>query len=136
NLSNANAIDLTANVDGEISQRNSHYLFSEQYNMLAATAVGNTITEANLLSPTLNAITKFNINPVNVGTVNPSPIRVDYDTHDPIPLPMNEELQFTVNASGTDTVGGIGIILIGTQGWQRGKIPTGISPLPIFTMRF
>lgn len=136
NLSNANAIDLAANVDGEISQRNSHYLFSEQYNLLAATAVGNTITEANLLSPTLNAITKFNINPVSVGTTQPSPPRVDYYTHHPIPLPMNEELQFTVNASGNDTVAGVGFLVIGTDGWKRGKIPQGISPLPVFTMRF
>lgn len=137
NISNANGIDLTANVDGEISQRNSHYLLSEQYNMLLGAFVGQNVTEVNLLSPTLNAITKFNLNPVNTGAdTAASPFLVDYYTHHPIPLPQNEEIQFQVNGSGNDTVGGVGFIMLGTPEWKRGKIPQGISPLPVFTMKF
>jgi hypothetical protein len=137
NISNANSIDLTANVDGEFSQRNGHYLFSENYNLLAGGIVGQNVTETNILSPTLNAITKFNLNPANTGAdTAPSPFLLDYYTHTPIPLPLNEELQFQVNGSGNDTVGGVGLLVIGTVGWKRGVIPTGISPLPVFKMKF
>lgn len=137
NISNANGIDLTANVDGEFSQRNGHYLFSEQYNLIAGGVVGQNITETNLLSPTLNAITKFNLNPANVGAdTAPSPFLLDYYTHHPIPLPQNEEIQFQVNGSGADTIGGVGLLVIATPDWRRGVIPKGISPLPCFNMKF
>lgn len=135
NTTNANGIDLVANVDAEFSQRNSHYLFSEQYYLLAAGIMGADVTEANLLSPTLNAISKFNIWPINASDTNASPPRMDYWTKFPVPLPMNEELQFQVNSSGTDTVGATGLLVIGVQGWNNSQ-PQGIPPLPMFEMRF
>jgi hypothetical protein len=137
NISAANSIDLTADTDAEFSTRNGHFLFSEQYNLIAGGVVGENITETNLLSPTLNAITKFNLNPANIGAdTAPSPFLMDYYTHFPIPLPQNEEIQFQVNGSGADTIGGVGLIVIATPQWQRAKLPVGISPLPVFTMKF
>jgi hypothetical protein len=123
--------DLTAFIDAEFSQRNSHYLFSEQYYMIAAAEYGVEATNAFLLSPTLNAITQFAIWPINVSKTSASPPRMDFWFKSPVPLPQNEEIQFeqVQTAAVADQV--TGLMWIATQGWTP-KIPVGLPPIPVF----
>lgn len=135
NTTNTTAIDMTAAPDPIVSQRNGHYLLTDKWNMIAATVLGATVTEANILSPTLNAVGKFNINPVNVSDTVPSPPRMDFWMGFPMPLPEQEEIQLQVNASGTDTVGATGLLWIATPSWND-RQSKGIPPLPMFTIKF
>jgi hypothetical protein len=130
------ANDLTANVDAEFSQRNGHYLFSEPYVLLGIAIFGNNTAEANMLSPTLNSVTKFNVNPLNDSSISLSPPRMDFWIHAPIPLPMNEEIQINVTTGSSSVAAPItAVLIIGPQGQWNNKIPQGITPVPIFEMR-
>lgn len=130
------ANDLIANVDAEFSQRNSHYLFSEQYQLLGISLFGNNTVEGNILCPTWNAVTKFNVNPLNASSIALSPPRMDFWTHYPPPFPMNEEIQLQAQTNAaSDSFPLTAVLLIGPQGQWSPKLPTGMPPVPCFEMR-
>lgn len=129
------ANDLTANVDAEFSTRNGHYLFSEAYMLLGISIFGNNTAIANILCPTLNAVTKFNVNPLNASSISLSPPRMDFWTHAPVPLPLNEEIQLSVTTGSSSVAAPItAILIIAPQGQWSPKIPQGMTPVPIFEM--
>jgi hypothetical protein len=128
--------DLTANVDAEFSQRNGHYLFSENYQLLAIAVFGNDLVSAKMTSPTLNAVTQFNVNPLNDSSISLSPPRMDFWTHAPVPLPMNEEIQIGVTGTSADTFPITCAMIIAPVGNWSNKLPVGITPVPVFEMAF
>lgn len=124
--------DMTAATDPEISQRNSHYILTEPYQLLAAMVLGATVTRANIQVPTFNAITRFNIHPINAALTVASPPRVDNWTAYPPDLPTNEEI--TVKVTDTANEQATVLLWIGTKDWNR-NIPRGMPPVPIFECR-
>jgi hypothetical protein len=125
--------DMTAVSDAEISQRNSHYIFTEDYKLLAAAFFGATATRLNMQPPTWNAITRFNVWPPNRAVTVPSNPQLDWwDTY-PAPIPQNEE--FTLKVSDTANEQVTAFLWLGSGGnWNR-NLPAGKPPVPIFECR-
>lgn len=93
--------DMSAVTDQEFSQRNSHFIFTEQYKLGAVVASGATLSRANIQIPTFNAVGRFNVWPIQLSSANvPSPPRMMWLWPQAPVIPQNEE--FTVKA--TDTV--------------------------------
>jgi hypothetical protein len=124
--------DMTAATDSEVSQRNSHYIFTEQYQLLAAFANGANLTRVNIQIPTWNQVTRFNVWPVNKSSNVPSNPQLDYWFAYPPPIPVNEE--FTVKATDSANEQVNVFLWLGTANWNR-NLPAGMQPLPIFEVR-
>jgi hypothetical protein len=124
--------DSTAATDTEISQRNSHYIFTEDYNILAASGHGATMTRANIQTSTLNAVTRHNIFAINRAVTIATPGQIDQWTYAPIPIPKNEEFQIKVTDTASEQA--TNFVWIGTTDWNR-NIPAGMPPVPIFEAR-
>lgn len=126
---NASSFDLSAVSDPDFSQRNSHYIFTELYRLLAAYHQETSATGANFSCPTWNAIGKANIWPVNRSVTQQSPPRVDTRFEEPPLVPVNEEFQFQVsNNLGAATEQAWGFILLATRDWTR-NLPKGQLPI-------
>lgn len=126
---NAASFDLTALTDPDFSQRNSHYIFTENYRLMCAAHLEASATRANFSAPTWNAIGKPNIWPVNVSATVPSPPRIDTRDNAPPRLPLNEEFQFQVsNNLGAATEDAFGFMWIITDDYNR-NIPRGSLPI-------
>lgn len=85
-------VDETAVVDANFSRRNSHYILSEPYNLIAAMHHAASATRARLNVPTINGIARHQIWPVSRSADIPSDCRVQDFRDYPMPLPMNEEI--------------------------------------------
>lgn len=124
--------DMTAVTDTEFSQRNSHYIFTEDYKLIGASIFGATITRANIQTSTLNAVTRHNIWPVNRAITTASPAQIDLWTYAPIPMPKNEELSIKVTDTASET--DYAFLWLGTSDWNR-NVPAGMAPIPVFECR-
>lgn len=121
--------DMSAAVDGSISQRNNHLIFTEPYRLLAAMIMGATITDARLDNPTLNAVSLHHITPpLASATVPTNPTIDDYRAY-PIQLPINEEIGIRMSNGAAET--DQAFIFLGTPNWNV-QLPNGIRRL---TMR-
>lgn len=130
---NAASFDLTNVADPDFSARNGHYIFSERYQIITLAHFEASAVRANLSAPTWNALGKMNVWPVNVSAniPTPGPPRVDERFDYPIPIPINEEVQFQVsNNLGASTEQAWGILQIGTQDWSQ-NIPRGQMPIMV-----
>jgi hypothetical protein len=109
-------------------------LLSEQYNVVATAVYGVQVTNANLLAPTLNAITQFSLWPINVSDNSASPPRIGLWFRAPFPLPQNEEIQaqVTTNAVADQTET---FLWLAAPGWDA-PLPQGLPPLPFFDCKF
>lgn len=126
--------DATAATDPELTQRNSHYLLTERYRVLAVYAAGPTMTRANIIAPLWNQITKFNIWPVNRSANIPSPPQLDWWLLKPPPLPQNEEIQVQVtNTAGVADQNTV-FLWLAPDNWTA-NLPAGRDPLPVFEAR-
>lgn len=125
-------LDMTAAADTEVGQRSSHYFLTEEYVLLAAMALGATVTRVNIQTPTLNAVARFNVYPINRALTVSSPPRVDNWFYAPPRLPVNEEL--TVKVTDTASEQATVLLFIAPPSWNR-NIPNGIPPVPIFECR-
>lgn len=128
---NAADSDLDAVVDPEFSQRNSHYIFSEDYQVVAALAMATSLTDARLSAATINAISRHHFFPFDrSATVISRPSLLDYTDY-PIRLPKNEEV--AVEASNNLGVGTenttIGLFVT-TIDWTR-TLPFGMQTLVV-----
>lgn len=124
--------DMTAATDSEISQRNSHYILTEDYKMLFATYFGATATRLNILAPSWNQVTKFNVWPPMRAVTVPSAPYVDNWTSYPPPMPQNEEIQF--QASDTAAEQCTAFAALAPSNWTR-NVPQGKMPLPVMEAR-
>lgn len=125
--------DATAATDSELTTRNSHYLLTERYRMLAAYVGGATITRANVQVPLWNQITRFNLWPINRSANIPSPPQLDWWILKPPPLPQNEEITVKITNTGAaeqDTV----FLWLAPDNWNV-NLPAGRDPLPVFEAR-
>lgn len=89
---NDSNVDTSAVTDSVFTTRNSHIIFSEQYQLLAAFWSGVSALRLRLNMPTLNAITRHQVYPINLSATIPSPVNVQDLRANPIQLPMNEEM--------------------------------------------
>jgi hypothetical protein len=85
--------DMTAATDTEVSIRNGHYIFTERYRMLAAAAVGVSVTRGRYQVPKWNAIGEFGIFNANRALTPPTNPQWDLYLAAPPELPQNEEFQ-------------------------------------------
>lgn len=130
---NAASFDLTALNDPDFSQKNGHYIFSERYQIISLAHFEASATRANLSAPTWNALGKANIWPVNVSAnvPSPGPPRVDERFSYPMPVPINEEVQFQVsNNLGAATEQAWGLIQVCTTDFSR-NLPKGQMPIMV-----
>ena len=100
--SNDSNTAMSAVTDPVFSQRNSHFVFSEQYMMLACAAFGATNTETRLNMPSVNAISRHNIWPINESLTPASFPRIQDLKEVPFFVPMNEEMSWEVTDAGTE----------------------------------
>lgn len=101
---NAANLDMVAATEADFSQRNSHYVFTEDYDLLAAALVGASVTRGRFQAPHWNALAEFAI--VNANRALQPPANPQWDDYRafPIPIPRNEEFQVqTSNNLGAST---------------------------------
>lgn len=128
---NAADTDMTAAVDAEFSRRNSHYIFSEQYNLIGAYAAAPSLLRVRTNIPSINAIGRHQVYPINVDADVPA----DPDVQDlrdyPMPLPMNEEVALEVTnnlAMGNEQT--YGFLWVAPPAWNK-NLPRGLQQLNI-----
>lgn len=93
----ANNFDLTAATDADFSQRNSHYIFTEQYGVRYLWSQSAHMTDARLMAPTFNALNSdgFRITGFQKKAgVGGTPTLFDRFAPVPVLMPMNEEIQY------------------------------------------
>lgn len=85
--------DMLAATDTEVSIRNSHYIFTERYRLLAASAIGVSVTRGRFQVPKWNAIGEFTFMNANRALTPPSNPQWDLYLAAPPEIPQNEEFQ-------------------------------------------
>lgn len=113
-------LDFTAATDSEVTQRNGHYTFSEDYKMLAAAVVGASVTRGRIQVPHWNAFVEFTLFNANRSLQPPSNPQWDlWATYPPI-IPQEEELQVQVsNNLGAATEIENVVLQLGTTDWNQ-----------------
>jgi hypothetical protein len=105
--------------DGMVAQGSTGYRLTDPFNLLAAYAHAVAITQAEIRSPTLDAVGRFNVFPFDTSLNIPSnPNIVDYRAVKPA-LPLYEDLNFAV--SDTQAAGEqiVAHEWWGTPGWNQ-----------------
>lgn len=125
----ASNVDLTAASDPDFSQRNGHYIFTEEYKLLAAIPVGASLTKGRFQCPTWNAVGQFDIFNVNRSLNPPSNTQMDVYSHYPSTIPQNEEFQVQLsnNLGAATEIENVGIIL-GTRDWSQQQQQSSMVP--------
>lgn len=112
--------DINAVVDDEITTRNNHFILTEQYNLLALTAIETSVTRSRLNVPTLNAIARHQIWPVFRSATVPDDHRWQDFRDMPMPLPTNEEIAVEqTNDLGAATEVANAFAIIAPPTWNR-----------------
>jgi hypothetical protein len=111
--------------DTQFSIRNNHYIFTEDYDIVAATALGASLTAAQLDTPTIDAFNPLQVYPVNAAalTFAANPNIMDL-RNSPIKMPQNEELKFQIAGGAGGAEADFGIV------WLRAAGP-GAQDYPI-----
>lgn len=84
-------VDMTAAADAVFSQRNGHYIFSENYRALAAAHLAVSATDSRWNVPSINAISRHHVYPVNRSATPPSFPRISDYRDVAVNIPVNEE---------------------------------------------
>lgn len=97
----ASLADMNAIVDPSFSQRNNHFIFTEDYQIDAISAWGASLTRVQIVDATFTAINVPQIYPVNLAVSPPNNPIVQDMRQWPIGMPLNEEIaiQSSNNAS-------------------------------------
>lgn len=122
--------DVAAVADDNFTRRNSHYIFSERYKILAAFVNGVNASAGRLNVPTINAFARHHLWPVEiVATVPDWPGISDYRDY-PIEIPTREEL--AIEGSNTDAGAQQfnALLWMGDDKWNR-NLPRGQQRLTI-----
>lgn len=100
-LNTGTLTQLPAIPDTNFSIRNNNWIFTEPYELCAATALGATMVANQIFDATLNAINIPQIWPINGTVAVPNNPQVMDMRRAPIQLPMNEEIQWQcANSAG------------------------------------
>jgi hypothetical protein len=85
-------VDTTAVTDSVFTTRNSHIIFTEQYQLIAAFWSGVSALRLRLNMPSLNAISRHQVYPINLSATIPTPPSIQDLREQPLMLPQNEEM--------------------------------------------
>lgn len=85
-------VDTSAVTDSVFTTRNSHLIFTEDYNLIAAMWAGASALRLRLNMPTLNQVSRHQVYPINRSATIPTPVNVQDLRAMPLPLPQNEEM--------------------------------------------
>lgn len=120
----------TPNVaDQEFSSRNSHFIFTEDYRLLAAIGMGANLTRMNFSVPTWNAYGLNNIWPVMLSSANIlSPPRVSWFPGSMPIVPQNEEV--AINTTDGASENAAAFIVLTSPGFSK-NLPAGPATLCI-----
>lgn len=122
-------LDMSAVADPEFAPRNSHFIFTEDYKLMGAVAMGATITRANIQIPTLNAYGRFNVWPLMISSAKVlSPPRVMWLYPNGPAIPKNEE--FTVKVTDGASENAAALMFIQTPGHTR-NLPNTDVLIPV-----
>lgn len=126
----ATATDLAAVTDGEFTVRNSHLIFTDPLQLSGIFATGTGMLRPRFNVPTLNAIARFMVFPLNRSATVPSPANW-VDLRDfPAPMPLNEEIAIEVgNDDAADQIQNVFLFL--TQPGFSRNIPRGLARLNV-----
>jgi hypothetical protein len=94
---NALNLDMTSVPDTIFLSRNSHFLFSEQWEGLAFCGEGTSLLRIRSNIPKINAIQRHHVFPINRAAVAPSPPNVMDLRTEPFQFSINEEIQWEVS---------------------------------------
>lgn len=116
--------DEPAVVDPIFSRRNNHYIFSEQYQLLAAFHHGVTPTACRLNCPTMNVLGRHQIWPLEASATIPDlPQIADYRDY-PINIPVREEVAVETSCSAAGPEQNETFLWVAPMGWNR-NLPRG-----------
>lgn len=122
--------DMSATSDPEFTTRNSHFIFTEDYVLLAAAAFGATCTRQNMQVPHWNAIGRANIWPINTtSTTMKSPPQVSWFDRSPMDIPLMEEFQIKDTATGV-AENDAAALVIAPANWNA-NLPQGLMTIDI-----
>lgn len=131
--------DGVAVVDPNYTVRNNHFIFTEDYDLVAAFAAGVTLTAAQIDSPMIDAFNPMQVYPTNAAalTVAANPNVMDMRSN-PIKIPLNEEIAFKLagGAGGAEADFGLFWIRASGAGAQEYAIPTPTKDMPRFLAVF
>lgn len=120
--------DGVAVVDNQFSIRNNHYIFTEDYEIVAATALGATLTAAQLDSPSIDAFNPHQIYPVNATALTLAANPNFQDLRDsPIKVPQNEEIQFKIAGGAGGAEADFGLLILRCSGPGAPQYPLAPS---------
>jgi hypothetical protein len=115
--------DMAAVNDPIFSQRNNHFIFSEQYNCIGLAGMGASATSFRLSMPSVNAISLFHIYPINVAITPSSYPRMMDFRNNPWSVPVNEEMAFQETDTGAERASVL--VWIAPDGqWNRNLPPS------------
>jgi hypothetical protein len=113
-------LDFTAALDSEVTQRNGHYTFSEDYKLLGAAIVGVSVIRGRFQVPHWNAYAEFNLFNANRAITPPSNPQWDLWQAYPPLIPQEEEFQVQVsNNLGAATEVENVVLMLGTADWNQ-----------------
>ena len=107
-IANAGALtDMVAIPDSSFSARGGasgagHWIFTEQYDLMAICGAGATASQVQMFDSTYNAINIPQVYPVNLAKVPLTNPNVMDLRRQPWPMPMNEEIAFQFSATGPE----------------------------------
>jgi hypothetical protein len=130
-IANLTNTDITLGTPEDVLQaRNSHLIFSERFNLIAANVHGLTLTAMRFGNVSLQTYGIPHLWPINTTDLPPDrPAMIDYRDY-PMPVPMNEELTLEATTTGVGPqVVKIGLWLAKPD-WNR-NLPQGIRPLQV-----
>ena len=118
--------DVNAVADDVLTIRNNHLIATEQYNILAAWAFGSTLETARFGNVALTQLGANHLWPIEQSaTVPDDPAIIDY-RHDPLPLPMDEEITLEISTTGIGPAQAGAVLWLGTPQWNM-NLPSGIE---------
>lgn len=126
-------VDMTAAVDADFSQRNSHYVFTNRFRLMKAWAIGASMIRARFQVPTWNALGEWSLFNVNRG-IEPT-ANTQCDSYLPMMprIPINEEFQVqgSNNLGSSTEIESVGIQLA-TDDWTP-ALPQGLAMFTVKT---
>lgn len=115
--------------DGLFVPKNNHPVFSEDYEIVGATAVGASLTAAQLDSPTIDAFNPMQIYPINNALKNVANPNVMDLRASPIKVPLNEELKFQIAGGAGGAEPDLGVVWLRAAGGGAQDYPIQKSTL-------
>lgn len=109
----------------------NHWIFTEPYIVIAAYALGASLTKMRISSPTLDAFGQPNMTPLNRSLLPPSPLNEMWLFEWPMPLPLDEEVKVLLsNNLGAASEQETTALFITPPGWNnqwpgKGQFPVG-----------